>query len=208
MTSKQPPQLQQQYLHNDLFRPASPGEFNACVGMNGGPYDFREYALGYFEAGSRIASSLLSDRSMLDLLIYPLVFTYRHGIKLSLKDLADQLPTLWGDNSQVIMSHRLSDNWDRINTYLKRCKQEFDPGNTLIDEVDTILKDFLEIDQTGEVFRYPTERSGSNHLEGDVSHINVVVFAQAMHKVSAIFEFWMDSVRVAVQNNLEVQAQA
>ena len=207
MTTRQAPQLQQQYRHNDLFRPASPTDFNACVGPNGGPYDFEDYALGYFEAGSRIVSSLLSDRWMLDVVIYPLVFTYRHGIELSLKNLAVRLPLVWDEESEVRLTHLLSDNWDRIKTYLKR-EQEFDPENTLIDQVDTILKDFLEIDRTGQVFRYPTDCSGFNHLDGELSVINVIVFQQAMQTVSKTFEFWMDSVRVLLQNKREAHAQS
>lgn len=199
MTSKQAPQLQQQYRHNDLFRPASPTDLNACVGSNGGPYNYQDYALGYFEAGSRILSSLFSDRWMLDVVIYPLVFTYRHGIELSLKDLASQLPLLWDQEPKVKLTHVLSDNWVKIKTYLKR-EQEFDPENTLIDQVDTILNNFLEIDRTGEVFRYPEHRSGSNCLAGKVSLINLIVFQQAMVTVAETFEFWMDRVRVLSQN--------
>ena len=207
MTTGQAPQLLQRYRHNDLFRPASPAYLNACIGSNGGPYDFRDYALGYFEAGSRIVSSLLSDRWMLDNLIYPLVFTCRHGIELSLKDLAVQLPLIWDEESEVKLTHDLSDNWAKINTYLKR-KQEFDPENVLIDEVDTILKNFLEIDQTGQVFRYPTDRSGLKHLNGEVTLINVIVFGEAMHTVSKTFEFWMESVRVLLQIIREAHAQS
>jgi len=207
MTTRQAPQLQQQYRHNELFRPASPTGFNACVGSNGGTYDSQDYALGYFEAGSIIVSSLLSDRSMLDVVIYPLVFAYRHGIELSLKDLAVQLPLVWDEESEVRLTHVLSDNWESIKTYLKR-EQEFDPENTLIDQVDTILKDFLEIDETGQVFRYPTDRRGLNHLDGKVSAINVIVFQQAMGTVSKTFEFWMDSVRVLLQNKREAHAQS
>jgi hypothetical protein len=69
---------------------------------------------------------------------------------------------------------------------LKR-EQELDPEDTLIDQVDTILKDFLEIDQNGQVFRYPTDIYGLNHLEEEVSKINVIVFQQAMHTVSKTF---------------------
>jgi hypothetical protein len=207
MTTRQAPQPKLEYRHNDLFRPASPTGFNACVGSNGGPYDFKDYALGYFEAGSRIVSSLLSDEWMLDVLIYPLVFAYRHGIELSLKDLAVQLPMVWDEESEVELTHLLLDNWVRIKTYLIR-EQEFDPENTLIDQVDTILNDFLEIDQTGQVFRYPTDRSGVNHLDGNVSAINVIVFQQAMHTVYVTFEFWMDSVRVLLQNKREAHAQS
>lgn len=207
MTSKQAPQFRQQYHHNDLFRPASPTDLNACVGSNGGPYNYRDYALGYFEAGSRIVNSLLSDRWMLDVVIYPLVFTYRHGIELSLKDLASRLPLAWDQEPKVKLTHVLSDNWVKIKAYLKR-EQEFDPENTLIDQVDTILKDFLDIDQTGEVFRYPKDRSGLNHLDGKVSGINLIVFQQAMITVSKTFEFWMDGVRVLLQNKRDTQVQS
>lgn len=143
---------------------------------------------------------------MLDVVIYPLVFAYRHGIELSLKDLAVQLPLVWDEESEVSLTHVLSDNWEKIKTYLRR-EQEFDPENMLINQVDTILKDFLEIDQTGQVFRYPTDRSGLNHLDGQVSAINVIVFQQAMGTVSETFEFWMYGVRVLLQNKMEAHAQ-
>ena len=207
MTTKQAPQLQKQYRHNDLFGPASPASLNACVGTNGGSYDLRDYALGYFEAGSRIVSSLLSDPWMLDVVIYPLVFTCRHGIELSLKDLAGRLPLVWDDRSEVELTHNLSDNWAKINSYLKR-EKEFDPESMLVDQVDAILRDFLEIDRTGQVFRYPADLRGLKHLDGEVSVINLIVFGEAMQTVSQAFGFWMDGVRVMLQNKREAQAQS
>lgn len=77
------------YKHNDLFRPGDDWQLNAFVGRNGGPYELDDYADGYFLSGRRLVDSLLENPTFLDVIIYPLVFTYRHAIELVLKYLAE-----------------------------------------------------------------------------------------------------------------------
>lgn len=177
------------YKHNDLFGPGDNCNYNACVGTNGGPYDEEAYALGYFEAAERLANTLEEDRRLLDLVIYPLAFTNRHGIELGLKHLAKHLPALWDEEPSVRLTHSLLDNWTEIKPYLER-EGAFDPQHT-VPTVDAVLKDFIEIDPSGEAFRFPASRAGSKFLQ-DSSVLNVLVFNQAMQSVRDCFRFWFD----------------
>jgi hypothetical protein len=187
-------QTEKLYKHNDLFTPAEPYIFNACVGSNGGPYGFYEYAQGYFDASFKIVNSLLNDPSMLDYVIYPLVFSYRHAIELSLKDLAEELPKIYGKTGVMKKTHSLIDNWGEIRPFLKG-KTHFDSENVLVDQVDAILSDFLRIDSTGMVFRYPVDKKDRLHLE-ELAQINMIVFAESMIFVQETFESWMSTVRL------------
>src|SRR5260370_40503806 len=79
--------------HNSLFRSGPNFRLNACVGRNGGRAGFDRYARGYFEAGARLVKSLQDNPFGVDLLIYPLVMNYRHGIEAALKHIAKVLPS-------------------------------------------------------------------------------------------------------------------
>jgi hypothetical protein len=178
------------YKHNDLFGPGDNWNYNACVGTNGGPYNEMAYALGYFEAAERLAKSVEENRRLLDLVIYPLAFTNRHGIELALKHLAKQLPALWDEEPFELPKHTLMEHWDRTRPYLER-DASFDPLHT-VPMVDAALKDFVEIDPSGEAFRFPASRSGSRFLQ-DSSMLNILVFNETMQSVRTCFRFWFEA---------------
>jgi hypothetical protein len=190
--------MSRKYSHNSLFRPGDIelSYLNACVGPNGGPYKLEDYAEGYFEAGRRLLGSFVKEMNgeavvvnyKIDLLIYPLVFLFRHGIELSIKSLCRKFAELWNENEKIALTHNLSDNWVRAQEYMNR---DSSYNRELIDEVDTILKDFLAIDPDGQRFRFPEARDGQSHLQ-DISLVNLVVFDEAMAKVVSAFDFWLD----------------
>ena len=188
------------YKHNDLFRP-DPGRpfLNACVGTNGGPYNLQDYSMGYFRAGERLVRSILQDSTLLDLNIYPLVFTYRHAIELGLKSLAQILPRMQSQNSSAKLTHKLLDNWAVVRGYLEQGSElDHDP----IESVDRILKDFVEIDPSGEAFRFPHARDGAPFLQ-ESSHINIAVFAEAMKHVQEALEYWQEAALEILQTRAE-----
>lgn len=176
------------YRENDLFRRGPRIQLNACVGSNGGPYDLHAYSRGYFLAGQRLSASLDESTMSVDVLVYPLVFLYRHAIELGLKALAQNLPRIWDDDTKIHLTHKLQDNWSRVRPYLTR-EPEFDPNEPVLGFVDRVLADLVEIDPTGEAFRFPSARSGNLFLQ-DMSVINVEVFGKAMTTVADAFDYW------------------
>lgn len=152
------------YKQNDLFTGGEDIHLNACVGKNGGPYGLDAYALGYFKGAMRVVDSLIEDSSLVDVVIYPVVFNYRHGVELYLKHLSEILPKLWDEESIVKSTHMLIDNWHIVLNLLERIP-EFDPDKSLIPLVDKILKDLIEVDPNGEAFRFPTLDPGANYYK-------------------------------------------
>ena len=52
-----------------------------------------------------------------------------------------------------------------------------------------IIRDFVEIDPTGQVFRYPEDIRGHAHLS-ELALINVEVLGDAMRKLHGILSDW------------------
>lgn len=181
--------------HNSLFRPGQNMRLNACVGKNGGPAGFDRYASGYFEAGARLVASLKENSASVDCLIYPLVMLYRHGIETTLKHLVRILPLICDKEAEVKLTHNLLDNWIIVRRFLS----ELDAGEEGLDDVEALLKDFVEIDPRGETFRYP-EDTRRNRLLQDTSLINVEVFGEGMALVAMYLEgscYWADQLEEA-----------
>ncbi len=182
---------------NNLFR-GEPGNFwrNACVGSNGGPYDFHDYARGYMRAGVVLVENATTPNNPVDILVYPIAYCFRHAIELYLKYLSAQLPALWRESGTVKQTHKLLDNWAFVKAYLCRTNQ-FD--NTQIAQVDRILSDFVELDPGGEVFRFPKDRSGNMFLQ-NTTLINVDVLGTAMTELGDILDWWCSEVFDFLQN--------
>jgi hypothetical protein len=177
------------YRQNDIFRRGSDFRLNACVGTNGGLYDFSDYARGYFLAAENVLASLRQDSACVDILVYPLAFLFRHGIELSLKGLARELSELAGAKTNVKLTHKLSDNWSAVKQELVKRSSHFDTENRLIQLVDQVLKDYLEFDPVGEVFRFPEDRGGNLFLQ-EARIINVEVLGGALKQVADAFDYW------------------
>lgn len=191
----------QQRKQNNLFRRGPNGWLNACVGANGGFAELDRIARGHFAAGQLIVERLRHDRQGLDCLIYPLVQTYRHGIEAMLKHLVLLVSELCDTPGDVRYTHRLIDNW-RI---LRERLIELEVEDVEIEIVEDILIDFIEIDATGEAFRYPTSRTGLRHLE-QTTHVNVLVFADGMGAVCDFLENCYCWAVDAIQNKHEMQS--
>lgn len=177
------------YKKNDLFSPGPITRLNACVGKNGGPYDFRDYAQGYFLAARKLLDAVRKDPAYVDTLIYPLAFLFRHAIELSLKGLARDLGRALGQGKDPKLTHKLADNWTVVQELLKRRIQDFDPENKIIPMIDKVLRDYLEFDPVGEVFRFPEDKVGNLFLQ-EARLINVDVFGSVLEEIGEVFYNW------------------
>ena len=71
---------------HDIFRAGPNHELNACVGTNGGPYDFLDYGRGYLLAAIVLCEGIEHGGCVKNVKIYPTVFLLRHGIELYLRE--------------------------------------------------------------------------------------------------------------------------
>lgn len=187
---------------NNLFGAGPITHLNACVGKNGGYADFGRYAKGYFHAGEWLIKGLVDNSLTVDLAIYPLVMTYRHGVEDMLKQLALTTSFLFTGEQEVRMTHNLLDNWAIAKCYLPK----LEVPKAEIDEAESILKDLVEMDPKGEVFRYPRSRDGEQHLEG-TGLINVVVFAETITKLAEFLESCWSWAEHNVQLKFDMESQ-
>jgi hypothetical protein len=179
--------------HNSLFRPGPNWKLNACVGRNGGRAGFDRLALGSFVAGARLVKSLQEDPQEVDLVIYPLVVTYRHGIECALKHMARVLLSLCGvpsEDKPKKPNHKLMDDWNLIRPLLA----EVEVSEEELERVEATLKEIVEIDPNGTSFRFPNALNGTVSLE-HTTLINVEVFGERMARLAEFLENcwgWVD----------------
>ena len=186
----------QLYVRNALFTGAQPIDLNACVGTNGGPYNLIDYARGYARATARLTESLKADSLWVDVVVYPLVFNARHASELYLKHHVHLLPHLYDEKLKPKGTHRLLDNWKLVRSLVERGAElddenPLDPTGDLAVETDRVLQDLVEVDPSGEAFRFPWARDQSRFLQ-DTNIINVRVFESAMQLLFEAFEYWDD----------------
>lgn len=188
---------------NDLFRKGEDFHLNACVGKNGGPYYYDDYSIGYFEAGERLFQSILNDNSLIDVLIYPLIFIDRHAIELGLKYFCKVLPILLDDNAKVKFNHELTDNWLAVCGKLKTLPEPLNDKKHIA-YVSKVLEDFVKLDCKGETFRFPESIGGEPHLQ-DTYLINVKIFGNSMREMRRIFTLWFTGINILLDERAEYQ---
>jgi hypothetical protein len=182
------------FRSGDLFRIANDDGRDypiACVGINGGPYDYGAYALGYFEAAHQLLVSIHDDRTYVDPLIYPLCFLYRQGIELAIKHLIAEFAFLYRESSTPTLSHDLNVNWHTLRSYLVRQQMDYPREQRITNEtlewIDSVLSDFVAVDPASFVFRYPLSKTGDLYLQ-DMQHINVTNLGRFMEPLADWFQ--------------------
>ena len=176
------------FRRNPLFREDFNSDMNAAVGDNGGPYDFDAYGQGFFEGGFAVITSAREGSVPLDILIYPIAFSFRHGLELYIKYLLVELRLHNTSVAEYKQDHKLESNW---KAFVKAAEasgfDEFQPEQ--VAQAGVIVSQFCEIDPNGQMFRYPEDIKGNRHLT-DVALINVDVLERGMRRLHGIFEGW------------------
>ncbi len=184
---------------NSVFAPGKDFRLNATVGLNGGPYSNGAFALGFLESTEVLLQSLMEKHWAMDVLVYPTLFNFRHGLELAFKHLTKVLGEYFDEESTFKYDHKLENNWQSINTRLKKLGVEVLELST----VDEVVKCFIEIDPTGEAFRFPNFRDGKYILQ-DWSIINIRLLCEKLLPAKENLISWID----ASNDMLSVKKQA
>ena len=99
----------------------------------------------------------------IDLLIYPIVFCFRHGIELAIKDLVIILPKLWNQTNAIQLTHDLINDWTLARGFLSQ--EPFQSNDATTDQVEKVLTDLVALDPNGQAFRFPSARDGKLFLQ-------------------------------------------
>ncbi len=146
---------------------------------------------GYKDA----ADFLIEDRPReADLIVYPVVFLYRHALELALKDLILQL----GLTSKPV--HSLESLWKRLAPALD---EKFpDPNSEARAAVEARLLELHQVDRNGEAFRYAHFRDGQPTMQG-LEYIDLGHLKRAMDEVFGYLGAAWDVIDVTRQKEKE-----
>ena len=189
------------FRENQLFRgDTNRWHTNACVGWNGGPYDFFAYAEGYFLGAELLIERIHQTVSNVDVLVYPICFGFRHAIELSVKGIADALARLQKDGNGYELGHALIENWRFVKAHAEALTDLFDPADIRL--IDETIRLVCDVDPNGQIFRYPESTRRKMHLE-DRSLINLSLLGERILAVHEVFKTWDAQVAVALEYHRE-----
>lgn len=167
-----------------LFQPADDWWHNACIDQWG---DCSEaYINGYKSAADALITTVLSnERPIIDHLVYPIVFLYRHYLELRLKELNQEASKLLGKPWRANPIHDLNRLWVSVRPDLEEiwpnaCRDE-------LDAISDLIGQFCQVDPSSTAFRYPLNKNGSKSIN-NLSHINLRHLKDNIDKISIILD--------------------
>jgi hypothetical protein len=186
---------------------------NAC--LNWGTDNFQVMCSGYLLGAELLVDSVVDSGRNQDLLVYPIIFQYRHYVELRLKELIDLGRGLTGETGKDPWGHSLLALWRKARPLLERI--ETGSPKEDLNAVEEVILQFEKFDGTGESFRYWKDSNERNPL-ASLNHINLRILRDVMKGITAFFEgasiqfsVYLDQKREAEsedrQAELEVQRE-
>ena len=159
--------------------------FHACVGANGNP-ETEAYAHGYAECVRILVKSAIKGKTSFDTIVYPIAYSARHYIELTLKHQLTLLSIMnqivdSSYNYKVMAIHEISILWEDF----KRLASIDSRYLEIIQNADNYILDFSEIDNNGEAFRYPYSNDNYKHLS-ELYCIDINDLGNRFNELSAI----------------------
>ena len=178
------------------FGTGSNWNLNACVGTNGGPYNYADYASGYLGVANSTAKRLIESKGLedvfLDIAIYPLLYLYRQGLELIMKhfiydrhnppknEVEHDLKKLWG-KSKIEMEYILEPILGKEKL------------REALEKLAIFILSMHELDPRGQVMRFPEDPFGNLFLQ-DYSIINIEPIYTGGKEVEMIFDYFRNAI--------------
>lgn len=166
-----------------LFTEAEDWQYNAR--LHGSHDKWDAYATGYKEAADILIERVLSDRMWMDMLVYPIVFLYRHYLELRLKELVISGSQLLDEDAGNIHGHSLIYWWKEARKIFEKVWPDDEKAD--LDSVENCILQFASKDSGSDSFRYPVNTKGEKTLDG-LNLLNLRQFKEAMSRVAALLE--------------------
>lgn len=166
-------------IYKPLFMSDDDWQNNACINEKV-THDFDLFAEGYKTGADILVSHVIEKSSDQDLLVYPIVFLYRHHLELRLKEIIREGNRLLGTYEDFRHCHDLNKLWIPAKKVVKEIWPEGDPEEFIF--IEHVINEISTVDSQSYSFRYPEDKSGNNPLSG-ISHINLRHLAEMIEKV-------------------------
>lgn len=158
---------------------------SATVGID--PDSWDRYAIGYTRAAELLCQHLNRDPRLIEYLVYPIVFLYRHAFEVYLKHIILMGAQLERDDGrqEVKRTHKLSQLWQEARVLIERVWP--DGPKEDLDKIGELLHQFEERDPAATAFRYPVTTAGEpshNRME----RISIANFEEVATNVISLLE--------------------
>jgi hypothetical protein len=140
-----------------LLRPS--GDWNRGVQFSKSPLSKHAHLwMGYMRAGAGLIELCTQDgyEHERHVVIYPILFNYRHGLELGMKWI---IVMYGGEDLRGIegMKHDLWKLWERCRKIIREFEREDDEATKAVEQ---IIKEFHDLDKAGITFRYGWTKDG------------------------------------------------
>jgi hypothetical protein len=129
------------------------------------------YVEGYRLAADALVEHVMRTGIKQDLLVYPVVFLYRHWLELSMKDIIRLARPLCGEPPTYRPQHNLGVLWTCCEELLSKIEPRIAKDD--LHPVRNVVAQMEAVDPTGEGFRYPTKSDGVTPCLPDLRYINL-----------------------------------
>lgn len=183
-----------------LFGPGEDWQANACIAQWDADWT---YSNGFRRAAERLADHVCETGTDQDVLIYPIVYLYRHHVELVLKAIIKSASgvldrELSEQDLKTLGRHSLWELWQTARPLLDPvCERADNQPFPAVDlnGVDFYIRQIHAHDPDGQRFRYGTIKAkGARRfgfrpsLSPELKHVNVKVLAAAMQKLADYLE--------------------
>ena len=173
---------------------------NAC--LNWSHSQLNLYVAGYKEAADIIVREVMEHHRNQDVLVFPVVFLYRHYIELQLKGIIAYLHKLLDEPAEVPAGHRIDVLWGEARSLWKRA--DLYPEDASFIRATDLITELARCDEKSTTFRYPFERDGSRPLAG-ISHINLRNTAERIAEVAEVLKGMSTAIDVSLDLKWEFE---
>jgi hypothetical protein len=165
---------------------------NACL-RDGDECAYRE---GYRRGAQLLVQAVGETGRDQDLLVYPIVFLYRHHIELALKRIIRQAPylierSLTKLENDHLGQHRLDWLWQDFKPMAAAISKAAGWDELPAEDVggiDDYIRQLFEIDPRSYSLRYAHSKTGDPSLPKELTHINLRHFGELMERLSNYLE--------------------
>lgn len=150
-------------------------DYNAIIGWEG-----QSYYYGYKESFYKIAHQSIEHANLnSDIIVYSVIFNYRHYLELVLKDLITKFQIFFRIPLVTTITHNLKELLNTLIEILKKENLDFLISSTQIKVID----DFHKLDSKNDAFRFVYNIQGGLNHTFDHKQINLLNLHYTMNEV-------------------------
>jgi hypothetical protein len=184
-----------------IFASTDGGQSNACLNWLSDPLEV--YVMGYKEAADSLINQVMESGRHQDMLVFPICFLYRQYIELRLKEVIRSGRLLLDEPEGFPQHHDLQKLWPLALGVLKKVfVDDLEPKEELALAAH-VVEQFSSIDRGSFAFRYPTDKSGNNQLDG-INHINLYRVAEYVNAFAEVMDAGSMGISVYLDQKSEM----